>query len=69
MEDYKAKLDQVKVAIGEYFAVLHQLREHELARVDALKANGQDYEAAEAKAIAKGLETALEYADELLPKE
>ena len=69
MEDYKAKLDQVKVSIGEYFAVLRELQGQTMQQCEDAKKAGDEEKVKVAAGIAQGLETALEYADELLPSE
>lgn len=68
-EDYKAKLDQVNVRIGEFFAVMRELHSQEAAKAELAKAEGKAEGAAAAQATMKGIEMSMEYADELLTVE
>ena len=69
MQNYKEMYDQALIAVGEFYAAVNELALQEEEKAVAAE-TAKDAAAARAhKATAAGMKVALEYADDMLPRE
>ncbi len=69
MQNYKEMYDQALIAVGEFYAAVNELAIQEEEKAEGAEALNNAEAAQAHKATAAGMKVALEYADDMLPRE